>query len=54
MAFYAVGGYTMAIFATRYEWNFWESLGLAIGFSALAGSSSARRRCGCAATTWRS
>ncbi|MEV4002823.1 branched-chain amino acid ABC transporter permease [Actinomadura sp. NPDC049753] len=37
VAFYAVGGYTMAIFATRYEWNFWESLGLAIGFSALAG-----------------
>jgi branched-chain amino acid transport system permease protein len=37
VAFYAVGGYTMAIFATRYEWSFWESLGLAIGFSALAG-----------------
>jgi branched-chain amino acid transport system permease protein len=37
VAFYAVGGYTMAIFATRYAWNFWESLALAIGFSALAG-----------------
>ncbi|RFS85245.1 branched-chain amino acid ABC transporter permease [Actinomadura spongiicola] len=37
VAFYAVGAYTMAIFATKYHWTFWESLVLAIAFSALAG-----------------
>ncbi|QXJ25461.1 branched-chain amino acid ABC transporter permease [Actinomadura graeca] len=37
VAFYAVGGYTIAIFATKYDWTFWETLVLAIAFSALAG-----------------
>ncbi len=37
VAFYAVGGYTIAIFAVRYHWSFWETLVLAILFSALAG-----------------
>ena len=37
VAFYAVGAYTMAIFATKYGWSFWESLALAIAFAALSG-----------------
>ncbi|MFC4908028.1 branched-chain amino acid ABC transporter permease [Actinomadura gamaensis] len=37
VAFYAVGGYTIAIFATKYHWSFWETLLLAILFAALAG-----------------
>ncbi|WP_131737787.1 branched-chain amino acid ABC transporter permease [Actinomadura roseirufa] len=37
VAFYAVGGYTIAIFATKYDWSFWQTLVLAIAFSALAG-----------------
>ncbi|TDD70306.1 ABC transporter permease subunit [Actinomadura rubrisoli] len=37
VAFYAVGGYTIAIFATKYDWTFWETLVLAIVFSSLAG-----------------
>ncbi|TYK47783.1 branched-chain amino acid ABC transporter permease [Actinomadura decatromicini] len=37
VAFYAVGGYTMAIFATKYGWSFWESLFLAIAFAGLSG-----------------
>ncbi|MFC6881776.1 branched-chain amino acid ABC transporter permease [Actinomadura yumaensis] len=37
VAFYAVGGYTIASFATKYGWSFWETLLLAILFSALAG-----------------
>ncbi|MCP2338186.1 branched-chain amino acid ABC transporter permease [Actinomadura rupiterrae] len=37
VAFYAVGGYTIAIFATKYHWSFWETLVLSILFAALAG-----------------
>lgn len=37
VAFYAVGGYTIAIFATKYGWSFWQTLVLAIAFSALSG-----------------
>ncbi|GAA1592216.1 branched-chain amino acid ABC transporter permease [Actinomadura kijaniata] len=37
VAFYAVGGYTIGIFATKFGWHFWETLILAIVFSALAG-----------------
>ncbi|MBX6765592.1 MAG: branched-chain amino acid ABC transporter permease [Actinomadura rubrobrunea] len=37
VAFYAVGGYTIGIFATKYGWNFWETLLLAIGLAALSG-----------------
>lgn len=37
VAFYAVGGYTIAIFATKYHWNFWETLILAILTASLAG-----------------
>ncbi|MBT2209891.1 MULTISPECIES: branched-chain amino acid ABC transporter permease [Actinomadura] len=37
VAFYAVGGYTIAIFASKHGWSFWETLVLAIVFSALAG-----------------
>ncbi|MDL4770936.1 branched-chain amino acid ABC transporter permease [Actinomadura xylanilytica] len=37
VAFYAVGGYTIASFSTKYGWSFWETLVLAILFSALAG-----------------
>ncbi|MEV4254271.1 branched-chain amino acid ABC transporter permease [Spirillospora sp. NPDC049652] len=37
VAFYAVGGYTIAIFATKYHWSFWSTLVLAILTAALAG-----------------
>ena len=37
VAFYAVGGYTIGIFGTKYGWNFWEVLLLAILLSALSG-----------------
>ena len=37
VAFYAVGGYTIAIFSTRYGWNFWETLALAIVFAGISG-----------------
>ncbi|QFG27555.1 branched-chain amino acid ABC transporter permease [Actinomadura sp. WMMB 499] len=37
VAFYAVGGYTIAIFSTRYGWNFWETLVLAIVFAGISG-----------------
>ncbi|MEW2356662.1 branched-chain amino acid ABC transporter permease [Spirillospora sp. NPDC029432] len=37
VAFYAVGGYTIGIFGTKYGWSFWELLVLAILLSALSG-----------------
>ncbi|GAA2408252.1 branched-chain amino acid ABC transporter permease [Actinomadura vinacea] len=37
VAFYAVGGYTIGIFGTKYGWSFWEVLVLAILLSALSG-----------------
>lgn len=37
VAFYAVGGYTIAIFATKYDWTFWETLVLAILAASMAG-----------------
>ncbi|MEV5831517.1 branched-chain amino acid ABC transporter permease [Spirillospora sp. NPDC052242] len=37
VAFYAVGGYTIAIFAVKYDWSFWETLVLAIVFAAASG-----------------
>ncbi|GAA3939426.1 branched-chain amino acid ABC transporter permease [Actinomadura viridis] len=37
VAFYAIGGYTMAIFGTKFGLNFWEIILLAILLSALSG-----------------
>ncbi|GAA2580200.1 branched-chain amino acid ABC transporter permease [Actinomadura fulvescens] len=37
VAFYAMGGYTMAIFGTKYGWSFWEILVVAILISAASG-----------------
>ncbi|ACY98402.1 MULTISPECIES: branched-chain amino acid ABC transporter permease [Thermomonospora] len=37
VAFFAVGGYTMAIFGTKYGWNFWEILIVGVVLSAISG-----------------
>jgi branched-chain amino acid transport system permease protein len=37
VAFYAIGGYAMAIFGTKFGWSFWEIILLAIVLSALSG-----------------
>lgn len=37
VAFYAVGGYTMALLATNQHWNFWFTLPLGIVLAAIAG-----------------
>jgi branched-chain amino acid transport system permease protein len=37
VAFYAIGGYAMAIFGTKMGWSFWEIILLAILLSALSG-----------------
>jgi branched-chain amino acid transport system permease protein len=37
VAFFAIGGYTMAVFGTKFGWNFWEILAVGIILSALSG-----------------
>ncbi|MBW8481098.1 branched-chain amino acid ABC transporter permease [Actinomadura parmotrematis] len=37
VAFFAIGGYTMAVFGTKYGWSFWEILLVGIVLSALSG-----------------
>jgi branched-chain amino acid transport system permease protein len=37
VAFYAVGGYVLALLATRHHWNFWFVLVLGIALAALSG-----------------
>ncbi|GIH68303.1 branched-chain amino acid ABC transporter permease [Sphaerimonospora thailandensis] len=37
VAFYAIGAYTMAVFATKFGWNFWGILVIAIFMTAVSG-----------------
>lgn len=37
VAFYAIGAYTMAVFGTKYGWNFWGVLVIAIFMTAISG-----------------
>jgi branched-chain amino acid transport system permease protein len=37
VAFYAVGGYALALLATRHHWNFWVALPVGIAIAALSG-----------------
>ncbi|WP_433496894.1 branched-chain amino acid ABC transporter permease [Sphaerimonospora sp. CA-214678] len=37
VAFYAIGAYTMAVFGTKYGWNFWGVLIIAIFMTAISG-----------------
>ncbi len=37
VAFYAVGGYALALLATRHHWDFWVILPLGIAIAALSG-----------------
>jgi hypothetical protein len=46
-AFFAIGAYALAVFATKRGWSFWEIVPLGIIIAAAAGSHPrARRRCG--------
>lgn len=37
VAFYAIGAYTMAVFGTKYGWNFWGILVIAVFMTAVSG-----------------
>ncbi len=37
VAFFAIGAYTLAYFGTTYGWNFWATLVLGVGLTALSG-----------------
>jgi branched-chain amino acid transport system permease protein len=37
VAFFAIGAYSLAYFGTRYHWNFWIILVIAVGFTATSG-----------------
>ncbi len=50
VAFYAVGAYSYALIAQDFGLSFWICLPLAGIMAAFAGSCSASRCCGCAAT----
>ena len=53
VAFYAVGGYALALLTTRHHWDFWFVLPRRHRHRGPVGPDPrCSRSCGCAATTW--